>query len=108
MDKDVELVPPEHIERSILLIRGQKVILDRDLARLYGVETRALNQSVRRNIDRFPEDFMFRLTTKEWADLTSEIAMSNAESNRSQFATGSKRPLGIYIKIDVYSRWNLL
>jgi hypothetical protein len=65
MDKDVALVPPERIERSILLIRGQKVMLDRDLAQLYGVETRALNQAVRRNIDRFPEDFMFRLTREE-------------------------------------------
>jgi hypothetical protein len=65
MYKDKALIPPERIERSILLIRGQKVILDRDLARLYGVETRALNQAVRRNIDRFPEDFMFRLTREE-------------------------------------------
>ena len=65
MDKDLALVPPERIERSILLIRGQKVMLDRDLAQLYGVETRALNQAVRRNIDRFPADFMFRLTREE-------------------------------------------
>jgi hypothetical protein len=59
MAKDKSLVPVERIERSILLIRGQKVMLDRDLAQLYGVETRVLNQAVRRNIDRFPEDFMF-------------------------------------------------
>ena len=65
MRKDVALVPPERIERLILLIRGQKVMLDRDLARLYGVETRVLNQAVRRNIDRFPKDFMFRLTREE-------------------------------------------
>ncbi len=65
MHKDVTLVPPERIERLILLIRGQKVMLDRDLAKLYGVETRALNQAVRRNIDRFPKDFMFRLTREE-------------------------------------------
>ena len=65
MDKDVTLVPPERIERLILLIRGQKVMLDRDLARLYGVETRVLNQAVRRNIDRFPKDFMFPLTREE-------------------------------------------
>lgn len=63
--KDRPLIPVERIERSILLIRGQKVMLDRDLARLYGVETRVLNQAVRRNIDRFPEDFMFRLTREE-------------------------------------------
>jgi len=59
------LVPVELIEGKILLIRGQKVMLDRDLAVLYGVETRALNQAVRRNIERFPEDFMLRLTRKE-------------------------------------------
>src|SRR4030042_6331609 len=64
MLKAVHLIPVERIEQSILLIRGQKMMLDRDLARLYGVETRALNQAVRRNIDRFPEDFMFRLTRR--------------------------------------------
>ncbi len=65
MSKGRSLIPLERIERSILMIRGQKVMLDRDLAQLYGVETRALNQAVRRNIDRFPEDFMFRLTREE-------------------------------------------
>ena len=65
MTKSTSLIPVEHIERSILLIRGQKVMLDRDLARLYGVETRVMNQAIRRNIDRFPEDFMFRLTREE-------------------------------------------
>src|SRR4030066_1195400 len=65
MSKSRTLIPLEPIERSILMIRGQKVMLDRDLAQLYGVETRALNQAVRRNIDRFPEDFMFRLTREE-------------------------------------------
>ena len=56
-----ELVPTVDIDRSIRLIRGQKVLLDEDLARLYGVAVKQLNQQVRRNIDRFPEDFMFRL-----------------------------------------------
>ena len=65
MSKGRSLIPLERIERSILMTRGQKVMLDRDLAQLYGVETRALNQAVRRNIDRFPEDFMFRLTREE-------------------------------------------
>jgi phage regulator Rha-like protein len=91
MYKGVALVPPERIERSILLIRGHKVMLDADLAALYGVTTKRLNEQVKRNRNRFPEDFMFQLTTKEWADLTSQIAMSNAQSNRSQFATGSQR-----------------
>jgi len=65
ISKDRLLIPPDRIDRSILLIRGHKVMLDRDLAQLYGVETRVLNQAVRRNIDRFPEDFMFRLTREE-------------------------------------------
>jgi len=71
-----------------LTIRGQKVILDYDLAAIYGVSTKRLNEQVKRNFQRFPEDFMFKLTTKEWADLTSQIVMSNAQSNGSQFATG--------------------
>ncbi|MDP2969624.1 MAG: ORF6N domain-containing protein [Deltaproteobacteria bacterium] len=65
MSKDRSLIPLERIERSILMIRSQKVMLDRDLAQLFGVETRVLNQAVHRNIDRFPEDFMFRLTREE-------------------------------------------
>jgi len=60
------LVPIERIESKILLIRGQKVMLDRDLAGLYGVETRALIQAVKRNIERFPEDFMFQLSKEEF------------------------------------------
>ncbi len=76
MYKDVALLPPERIERSILLIRGHKVMLDRDLVRLYGVETRVLNQAVRRNIDRFLEDFMFPLTREEIMRI-SQIVISS-------------------------------
>jgi hypothetical protein len=76
MNKDVALVPLERIERSILLIRGQKVMLDRDLAQLYGVETRALNQAVRRNIDRFPADFMFHLTREEILRISQFVTSS--------------------------------
>ncbi|MGA2516830.1 MAG: ORF6N domain-containing protein [Thermodesulfobacteriota bacterium] len=65
MSKDRSLIPLERIERSILLIRGQKVMLDRDLASLYGVTTKVLNQAVKRHKDRFPEDFMFQLTIEE-------------------------------------------
>lgn len=71
MNKMKEMVPREVIEHKILLIRGQKVMLDRDLAQLYGVETRALNQAVQRNIERFPEDFMFQLTKEEFKNLMS-------------------------------------
>ena len=71
-----ELIPVELIERKIYLIRGHKVMLDRDLAELYGVETRVLNQAVRRNSDRFPEDFMFTLTRDEIMNL-SQIVISS-------------------------------
>jgi len=65
------------IESYIYLIRGQKVLLDADLATLYQVETKALNQAVRRNVERFPEDFMFQLTRKEDEALRSQIVTSN-------------------------------
>ncbi len=63
------LVPAESIEHAIFLIRGQKVMLDRDLARLYGVQTKNLNKAVSRNLDRFPTDFMFQLTAEEHESL---------------------------------------
>ncbi len=69
--------PAPLIESRILLIRGQKVLLDRDLASLYEVETRVLNQAVRRNQERFPDDFMFRLTREEEESLRSQIVTSN-------------------------------
>ncbi len=65
------IVPVERVERTILLIRSQKVILDSDLSKLYGVTTKRLNQQVKRNSDRFPEDFMFQLTTKEKAEVVA-------------------------------------
>lgn len=67
------IVSVERIERAILFIRGHKVMLDRDLADLYGVETRVLLQSVKRNLNRFPGDFMFQLTVEESAALRSQI-----------------------------------
>jgi hypothetical protein len=76
MSKGVVLVPHERIERSILLIRGHKVILDSDLAGLYGVTTKRLNEQVRRNLSRFPEDFMFQLTESETDLLRSQFATS--------------------------------
>ena len=76
----------EQIENLILSIRGKQVILDRDLARLYGVETRRLNEQVRRNMERFPEDFMFQLNKEEFENWKSHFAISNSDSSRSQFA----------------------
>jgi hypothetical protein len=76
----------EQIESRIFVIRGQKVMLDADLAELYGVETKRFNEQVRRNIERFPEDFMFQLTPGEYANLKSQFVTS---SLRSQFATSN-------------------
>jgi hypothetical protein len=73
------LIPPERIAHSILFIRGHKVMLDADLAVLYGVDTKSLNQSVKRNIDRFPADFMFQLTTDEAEALRCQVGTSNGE-----------------------------
>ena len=78
--------PVEQIESLIITVRGKQVILDRDLARLYGVETKRLNEQVRRNIERFPEDFMFQLSKEEFESLRSQFATSN-DSSRSQIAT---------------------
>ena len=69
------------IQSKIYEIRGQRVMLDFDLAAMYGVETRVLNQAVRRNIERFPEDFMFQLTKGEWTILKSQIVISNSTDN---------------------------
>lgn len=74
------LVPVEQIAQSILVLRGQKVLLDAELAALYGVPTKALNQAVKRNAERFPEDFMFRLSHVDTEAL-----------NRSQFVTGPQK-----------------
>ncbi len=77
-DKQASLIPAERIERSILLMRGQKVMLDRDLAELYDVSTKVLNQAVRRNQKRFPHDFMFQLSKDEMENWRSQFVTSNS------------------------------
>src|SRR5260370_39412005 len=72
-----ELISIERIEKAILLIRGQKVMLDSDLAELYGVEAKGLNRAVKRNQERFPEDFMFQLTYQEVRTLRYQFGTSN-------------------------------
>ena len=71
------LIPVDRIEKAILLIRGQKIMLDADLAELYGVETKVLVQAVKRNLERFPEDFMFQLSQEEFAILRSQTVTSS-------------------------------
>jgi hypothetical protein len=82
MENSLIKVPVERIEKAIYLIRGEKVMLDRDLAELYGVETRVLNQSVRRNIDRFPSDFMFELTREEIEGISQFVTSSNLKFSK--------------------------
>ena len=71
MDGQISLVPVERIERAIILVRGEKVMLDSELAEIYGVETKVLNQAVKRNVSRFPSDFCFQLTQSEADELKS-------------------------------------
>lgn len=80
--KNTQIIPQEIIEKKIFLIRGQKVMLDSHLAELYGVETKSLNLAVKRNIERFPDDFMFQLTHEEFQNLEPSL--------RFQFETSKK------------------
>lgn len=92
MKKSKAAVPAISVENKIYSFRGQNVMLDSDLAELYGVETRVLVQAMKRNIDRFPADFMFRLTADEMSNLKSQIATSSSENRslRSQIVTSKK------------------
>ena len=73
------------IENKIFTIRGQNVMIDRDLSELYGVELKRLNEAVKRNIERFPSDFMFQLTQDEWGNLRSQIATANRNISKVRF-----------------------
>jgi hypothetical protein len=90
-----QVIPkPENLARLVLFIRGEKVLLDTDLADLYGVEARVLNQSVARNRARFPDDFMFQLTTEEWTAMRSQIVTaSGAKGSKSSQTVMSSPPV---------------
>jgi hypothetical protein len=84
----------QSIQNRIYEIRGERVMLDRDLAALYDVETRVFNQAVKRNIDRFPEDFMFRITMDEWQSIKNQSEMATQTmSSQIVMTSTSKRPL---------------
>ena len=93
---------PENIAQLVFFVRGEKVMFDADLAKLYGVSTKALNQALRRNRERFPDDFVFQLTAEEFAFLKSQFVTSTAEKpdsqglrrNWSQFVTSSRKHRG--------------
>ncbi len=89
---------PESLAKLVYLVRGEKVLLDSDLADLYGVEARALNQSVARNRARFPDDFMFQLTTEEWAVMRSQIVTASGAKS-SPTATNTPPGAGLTSQI---------
>ena len=80
--KELQILPDEMIINKIYIIRDKKVMIDRDLAELYGVDTRVLNQTVKRNLKRFPDDFMFQLTDEEFRNLRSQIVTSSWGGSR--------------------------
>lgn len=80
--KNTELIPSEIIEKRIFVVRGQKILFDFYLADLYGVQTKVLIQAVKRNLDRFPEDFMFQLSKEEFGNLRSQFVTSNRGGRR--------------------------
>jgi ORF6N domain len=93
-----DIIPkPENLTSFVLAIRGEKVLLDADLAELYGVEARALNQAVARNSSRFPDDFMFQLTAEEWEKVRSQTVTSSSAKggNSSQTVMSSRKHRGI-------------
>ena len=91
MNDKNEFLVQDRITKAIYLIRNQKVMIDSELAELYGVETKVLNQAVKRNIERFPEDFMFQLSADEWEDLRLHFDKSTEDDAlRSQFVTLKK------------------
>lgn len=81
------VLPSEQIERAIKIVRGQRVLLDSDLAQLYGVTTKALNQAVKRNLERFPDDFAYQLTANELTSLKSQIVTSKATRGGRRYST---------------------
>jgi hypothetical protein len=96
---DQSLAPADRIEAAILLIRGEKVLLDADLAALYAVETRVLIQAVKRNVERFPPDFMFQLTKEEVDLLRSQFVTSKSANRLNQGESGILRSQFVISKI---------
>ncbi len=89
----MELITKDDLKAKIFTIRGFQVMLDRDLADLYSLETKRINEQVKRNEKRFPEHFMFQLNQKEWIDLLLQLNKSENNILRSQFATAKRRTL---------------
>jgi hypothetical protein len=92
-----ELIVQGEINSKILLLRGKQVMLDRDLAELYGVETKVLNQAVKRNIKRFPSDFMFQMTEEEFKNWRSQFVTSNSDKIGLRRAPYAFTEQGVYM-----------
>lgn len=108
MTKTIQL-SNEYLEQKIYQVRGQKVMLDSDLAELYGVETRVLNQAVKRNSERFPASFMFQPTTGEEENLISQIVTSSSKSQINKEKHGGRRkPLSVFTEHGVLMLANVL
>ena len=90
------IIPDDVLINKIYVIRDHKVMLDSDLAKLYGVETRILNQAVNRNLDRFPEDFMFQLGKEEWANLKSQFVISSWGGRRKAPFTFTEQGVAMF------------
>ena len=86
MNDKISIIPDDTVINKIYFIRNQKVMIDRDLAMLYGVETKRLKEQVKRNLERFPEDFMFVLSKEEFQNWRSQIATSNSEKMSLRYA----------------------
>jgi cell shape-determining protein MreC len=110
--KELQILPDETIINKIYIIRDKKVMIDRDLAELYGVDTRVLNQTVKRNLKRFPDDFMFQLTDEEFRNLRSQIVTSSWGGSRFRpmvfteqgvamlsSVLNSERAISVYIQV---------
>ena len=112
MSENLAVVSVKEIQTQIYTMRQQKVLLDSDLATMYQVETRTLNQAVTRNIERFPEDFMFQLTEDEYKTLKSQFVISSDNSLRSQNVIlswgGTRKPPRAFTEIGVAMRSGVL
>lgn len=107
MDNDITIkdnTDIDVIKNRIYEVRGLRVMLDRDLAELYNVETRTLNQAVKRNIDRFPDDFLFRLNKNEWTLLKSQIVISNSDAIPADNKDVSTNDSGLKSQIVISNR----
>jgi phage regulator Rha-like protein len=102
MKDDLSARPTKHIEECIYTVRGQRIMLDADLAEVYGVETKALNRAVKRNRDRFPDDFAFQLTRQEFTNLKCQIGTSSLQHG------GKRKPTWVYTEHGAIMAANVL